>query len=133
MRISEQKLNQIISESIQESLNSLVGGFNAARHNYKANDGQSGGNRIVNAVNAGNQGYRWREFMDTLIDAGAQARKLKDSGFMSDEQYSTISQNLSDIRQAMRDMSYNKRINTYKDSQPEVNDYDGMAKRYFGK
>jgi hypothetical protein len=133
MRISEQKLNQIISESIQESLNSLVGGFNAARHNYKANDGQSGGNRVMNAANAGNQGYRWKEFMDALLDVGVKAKKLRDSGFISDEQYSTISQNMSEIRQAMRDMSHSKRINTYKDSQPEVNDYDGMAKRYFGK
>jgi hypothetical protein len=87
----------------------------------------------MNAANAGNQGYRWKEFMDALLDVGVKAKKLRDSGFISDEQYSTISQNMSEIRQAMRDMSHSKRINTYKDSQPEVNDYDGMAKRYFGK
>lgn len=133
MRISEQRLNQIINESIQESLSSVVGGLRAARHNYKANDYQSGGNRVVNAVNAGNQGYRWREFMDALLEVSVQARKLRDSGFMSGEQYDTISRNMSEIRMAMRDMSHSKGINTYKDSQPEQNDFEGSAKGYFGK
>jgi hypothetical protein len=133
MRISEQRLNQIINESIQESLNGMVSGFNAARHNYKGNKDQSFGNRVMNAANAGNQGYRLQEFLDAIDEVETQAQELSDSGFISDEQRETILRSTASIYRAMRDMSYNKSINVTNKPMPEKNKFDGRAKEYFGK
>ena len=134
MRISEQRLNQIINESIQESLNGMVSGFNAARHNYKGNSGQTFGNRVMNAANAGNQGYRLQEFQSALYDLKHKARELSESGLITDAQYVKIENALFDMSTAVSGVAHKSGINTRKRPFDDNDDiFDSAADKYFGK
>ena len=130
MIISEQKLNQIIRESIQESLDGMIGGFNAAKHNFKGNKGQSLGNRLMNAANAGNKGYRINNFVNTLYNLMDEAKQLRDAGVISREQYQKIEDNLDDMRYAIRGEAAKGGINTY--PKPTDIKYKG-SEEYFNK
>lgn len=130
IKISASRLNQIIKESIEESLMGIEGGFNAAKNNFKDNKGQSLGNRLMNAANAGNKGYRINNFVNTLYDLKDEAKQLRDAGVISQEQYQKIVDNLGDMRYAIRGEAAKGGINTY--PKPIGIEYNG-SEEYFNK
>jgi hypothetical protein len=97
VRISEQKLAQIIRESVEESIGSMMKGFNAARRNFKANKWQSFGNRVANSMAAGNREYIYNIYIKKVYNAKLDADELYNSGAITHENHAQLRKMLDDI------------------------------------